>query len=146
MTRLVRGHLRAGAAVPGAAARRPPRARAGGAAPPPRAAAPVLAPPALAPAVARGQARAALLRVAAPLLRGRLDLGQEEVVVGPPDGDLLADELLDRLEAERARLVHQGDRLAARAGARRAPDAGDVVLRVLRQGPVDDVAHRPDGE
>src|SRR6185503_4838606 len=70
-----------------------------------------------APAAApRGHALALLLRVAAPLLARRLDLGEVEVVLGPVHLDLLGDELLDGLERERARLVHQADRLARRAG------------------------------
>ena len=53
---------------------------------------------------ARPAARAAmrcalLLGVAAALLAGRLDLGQVELVLGPVHVDLLADELLDGLEA-----------------------------------------------
>src|SRR6185503_10751136 len=49
-----------------------------------------------APAAApRGHALALLLRVAAPLLARRLDLGEVEVVLGPVHLDLLGDELLD---------------------------------------------------
>src|SRR2546428_462742 len=68
----------------------------------------------------RLEPRAALLGEPAALFGGRLDLGHEEVVVRPLHGDLLTDELLDRLEVERARLVHEGERLAARARAGRA--------------------------
>src|SRR5262245_23252377 len=75
------------------------------------------------------EARAALLRVPAPLLGGRPDLRQDQVVLRPLDRDLLADELLDPLEVERAGLVHEGDRLAARSRPRRAADAVDVVFR-----------------
>src|SRR5262245_20033870 len=85
-----------------------------------------LAGPAVA-APARGEARAALLGVAPALVGGRHDLGHEEVVLRPLDGDLLADELLDHLDAQRAGLVHERHRLAASAGPGRAPDAMDIV-------------------
>src|SRR5712691_960566 len=98
------------------------------------------------PAAPRLEPRAALLREPASLLGGRLDLGHEEVVVRPLHRDLLADELLDRFEVKGARLIHEADRLAARARARRAPDAMHVVFGVLGQVPVDDVAHRLDVE
>src|SRR4030095_5511108 len=87
--------------------------------------------------VAGRETRAAFLGVAAALLRGRLDLLHKQVVVRPLDRDLLADELLDRLERERARLVDQADRLAAGAGARGADHAMHVVLGVLGQGPAE---------
>ena len=99
---------------------------------------------AVAETVSRREPRAPLLGVAPALLGRRLDLLHEQVVVGPFDRDLLADEFLDRLERERARLVHEADRLAARPRARRPADAVHVVLGVLRQVPVDDVAHRLD--
>src|SRR5712692_10288607 len=85
-------------------------------------------------------ALALLLGIAAPLLAGGLDLGQVELVAGPLHADLLADELLDGLEEERARLVGQADRLAGRARPRGAADAVDVVLGDLGQVPVDHVA------
>src|SRR6266542_4942561 len=109
------------------------------------AAGPPASPSAVAPGTASGrQALALLLRVAAPLLARGLDLGQVQLVVGPLNADLLADELLDGLEQERARLVGQADGLAGGAGTRRAADAVDVVLGILRQVPVDDVAHALD--
>src|SRR5215472_3052839 len=89
---------------------------------------------------AGGHALAFFLGVAPPLLAGGLDLGEVEIVVGPLHADLLADELLDGLEQERARLVGESDGLAGGAGAGRTPDAMDVVLDVLRQVPVDHVA------
>src|SRR5262245_44353761 len=87
-----------------------------------------------------------LLGVAPALLAGRLDLRQVQVVVGPLDADLLTDELLDRLQEERARLVGQADGFAGGAGARGAPDPVHVVLDVLGQVPVDHVAHALDVE
>src|SRR5262245_15124120 len=87
---------------------------------------------------------AALLRELPALLAGRLDLRQVEIVLRPLDLDLLADELLDRFDAEGARLVHEADRLAGRTGPRGAADPMDVVLRVLGQVPVDHVAHALD--
>src|SRR6266436_5801137 len=95
-------------------------------------------------AAAGGHTLALLLRVAAALLARRLDLRQVEVIVGPLDADLLADELLDGLEQERARLVGEADGLAGGAGARRPPDPMNVVLDVLGQIPVDHVAHTLD--
>src|SRR5262249_12906734 len=97
-------------------------------------------------AAARRHPLAPLLREAAALLAARFDLGQVQIVLGPVDLDLLADELLDGLDAERARLVDQADGLARGTRARRAPDPVDVVLRVLRQIPVDHVAHTLDVE
>src|SRR5439155_25126136 len=79
---------------------------------------------------ASGQALPALLCVAPALLAGGLDLGQEPLVFRPLDGDLLVDELLDRLERERARLVGEADGLAGGAGAGGAADAVHVVLGV----------------
>src|SRR5512146_1117621 len=99
---------------------------------------------AAAPAAPRGHALTLLLGVTAPLLAGRLDLGQVQVVLGPVHLDLLGDELLDRLERQRPRLVHQADRLARRAGTRGAADTVHVVLGVLRQIPVHHVAHALD--
>src|SRR4029453_10567617 len=101
--------------------------------PPPPAPAP---PPAAATAppgtrAARGHALPLLLRVAPALLAGGLDLGQIEIVRGPLHRDLLADELLDGLEVERPRLVHEAERLAGRPRPRGAPDAVDIVLGVL---------------
>src|SRR5262245_66374826 len=87
-------------------------------------------------------ARATLLGEAPALLRARPDLRQDEVVLGPLDEDLLPDELLDRLEVQRAGLVHERDRRAAGAGAGGATDAVDVVLRLLGEVPVDDVGPR----
>src|SRR6185503_2698061 len=110
----------------------------------PAAAAATRAPRCAPAATPRGHALALLLRVAAPLLARRLDLGEVEVVLGPVHLDLLGDELLDGLERERARLVHQADRLARRAGPRGAPDAVHIVLRILRKIPVHHVAHALD--
>src|SRR5262252_5350337 len=78
------------------------------------------------------------------LLARRLDLRQVELITGPLDANLLADELLDGLEQERARLVREADGLAGGAGTRRAADPMDVVLHVLRQIPVDHVTHALD--
>src|SRR5439155_716638 len=99
---------------------------------------------AVAEAIARRQPGAPFLVVAPALLRRRLDLRQKEVVVRPLHRDLLADELLDRLERQGARLVHEADRLAARPRAPRSADPVHVVLGVLREIPVDDVGHRLD--
>src|SRR5262245_48903416 len=71
--------------------------------------------------------RAALLGEPPTLLDRRLDLGHEQIILRPLDGDLLADELLDRLEIERARLVDEADGAPGRARARRASDAVHVV-------------------
>src|SRR3990172_4881746 len=121
----------------------PPAGRAGG----PPAAGSARAPGTAADAASAGRhPLALLLRVAAPLLAGGLDLGQVPLVLGPLDPDLLPDELLDGLELERPRLVGEADGLARRARARRAADAVDVVLGVLRQVPVDDVTHALDVE
>src|SRR6185369_14101322 len=89
------------------------------------AAAPVAAAP-------RIETRSSLVGIAPALLGARPDLREIEIVLGPRDRNLLADELLDGLQVERARLVDQRDGLAAGARARGAPDAMDVVLRVLR--------------
>src|SRR5215470_1314855 len=102
------------------------------------------APAAIVTAPACLEARTPLLGVASALLGGRLDLGHDQVVLRPLDEDLLADELLDRLEVQRASLVHERDRLTAGAGSGRAADAMDVVLRILGQIPVDDVGDRLD--
>src|SRR5262249_8721863 len=100
---------------------------------------------ATATAVAAGREPLALFfRVPSPLFAGRLDLLEVEVIVGPLHRDLLADELLDSLVQERTRFVGEADRRAGRAGARSPTDTVDVVLRVLRQVPVDDVAHALD--
>src|SRR6266511_1692126 len=95
--------------------------------------------PGAGPWAPRRHARALLIGVAPALLAGGLDLGQEPVVLGPLDADLLADELLDRLERQRARFIGEADGLAGGARARGAADAVDVVLGVLGQVPVDDV-------
>src|SRR5262245_45428321 len=76
------------------------------------------------------EAGAGLVGEAAALLGGWHHLGHEELVLRPLHRDLLADELLDRLDAERARFVDQRERLAAGAGPRRPADPVDVVLRV----------------
>src|SRR6266481_391810 len=89
----------------------------------------------------RGHARALLVGIAPSLFTGRLDLRQDPVVLRPLDGDLLADEFLDGLDLEGARLVGEADRFAGGAGARGAPDPVNVVLRVLGHVPVDDVGH-----
>src|SRR5262249_6947050 len=95
-------------------------------------------------ATPRLEPRATLLREAPPLVRRWVDLGHEHVVLGPLDGNLLTDELLDCLQIQRARLVHQADGAAGGAGARRATDAVHVILGILRQVPVDHVADRLD--
>src|SRR5881296_4727343 len=82
-------------------------------------------------AAARVQPRATLLREAPALIRRRLDLGDEQVVLRPLDGNFLADELLDGLEVQHARLVHEADGAAGGARPRRAPDAVHVVFRIL---------------
>ena len=92
----------------------------------------------------RVEARATLLREAPALIRRRLDLGDEQVVLRPLDGNFLADELLDGLEVQHARLVHEADGAAGGARPRRAPDAVHVVFRILGQVPVDHVADRFD--
>src|SRR5438309_10462658 len=85
----------------------------------------------------RIEPRAPLVGVAAPLFRGRLDLRQVEIVLRPLDRNLLADELLDGLEIQRARFVDERVGHAGRAGTRGAADAVVVILGVLRQVPVD---------
>src|SRR2546428_1479850 len=92
-------------------------------------------------AVARIEPGASFFSVLASLFGRRLDLRNVEIVLGPVDGDLLPDELLDRLDVERAGLVDETDRLATGAGARGAADPVHVILGVLRQIPVDDVGH-----
>src|SRR5262245_50780574 len=96
------------------------------------------------PPAARLEACTALLGEAPALLGARLDLRQDQVVLRPLDENLLPDELLDRLEVQRARLVDERDGLATGAGPSRATDAVDVVLGVLGEVPVDDVGHRLD--
>src|SRR5213593_2334604 len=86
-----------------------------------------------------GQPAPTLLGVTPALFGGGHDLVHEGIVVGPLDGNLLADELLDGFDPQRARLIHHADRLAAGAGARRAADAVDVILGVVGQVPVHDV-------
>src|SRR5512144_3454867 len=90
---------------------------------------------------ARRHALAPLLGIAPALLAGGLDLGQVQLIARPLHTDLLADELLDRLDVQRARLVGEADGLARRAGARGPTDAVHVVLGILRQIPVHHVAH-----
>src|SRR5207244_3316570 len=111
-------------------------------------AAPAAAAEAVLAAAPRLEARAPLFRVTAALLRGRLDLGHDQVVLRPLHRDLLADELLDALEVQRAGLVHQRDGLAAGAGPppracwrrsgcdRRLPGAaGPAAGRISPRGP-----------
>src|SRR5262249_4478564 len=93
---------------------------------------------------APGQPAPALLGVTPALLGGGHDLVHEGVVVRPLRRNLLADELLDGLDAQRARLVHHADRLAAGAGAGRAADTVDVILGVVGEIPVHDVTDRLD--
>src|SRR5204863_6027078 len=119
-----------GAAIAGAPGRRTPIAGTGTAA-------------ALA-AVTGVEPRAALVGVATTLLGRRHHLRHEQVVLRPFDRDLLPDELLDGLDAQGTRLVHEADGLAARPGPGRAPDAVDVVLGIIGQVPAHDVAHRLD--
>jgi hypothetical protein len=90
------------------------------------------------------EASAPLLGVAPALLGGRLDLGHDQVVLRPLHEDLLADELLDRLEVQSALASSTRRWPCRRAGPGRAADAMDVVLRVLGQIPVDDVRDRLD--
>src|SRR5262249_53235054 len=97
------------------------------------------APAAIVASPARVQPRAPLLGVAPPLLGRGTDLRQDQVVLGPLDPDLLADELLDRLQVEPARFIDQGDALGAGARPGGAADAMHVVLDVLWQVPVHDV-------
>src|SRR5215831_20480202 len=102
------------------------------------------APAAARPPGAGRHARALLVGVAPALLARGLDLRQEGLVFRPLHGDLLADELLDGLDLERARLVGQADGLASGSRTRRAPDAVHVVLGILRHVPVDHVGHALD--
>src|SRR5262245_13897037 len=75
---------------------------------------------------ARRHALAAFLGEAPALLAGGLDLGQVVLVARPLHADLLTDELLDRLDVERARLVGQADRLARGARPGGTADAVHV--------------------
>ena len=83
------------------------------------------------------QTCAPFLGIAASLLGRGLNLLGEQIVLCPYHRDLLTEELLDSLEIERARLVYQADGLAGRSGPGGTADAVQVVLRILRQVPVD---------
>ena len=72
--------------------------------------------------------------------RGPMDLGEERRV-HRLRRNAMADELLDLRQMHRVVLAAEADRVAEGAGTRRAADAMHVVLRVLRQVEVEDMAH-----
>src|SRR5262249_12002247 len=76
----------------------------------------------------------------------RRGVAPEEVVGGPLDGDLAADQLLDRVEREDVVVAGERHRGSLGSGAARAADPVDVVLGVLGQVVVDDVRHAFDVE
>ena len=71
--------------------------------------------------------------------RGRGGGAPDEILRGPLDGDLAADQLLDGVEREDVVVAGERDGGPFRPGAARPADAVDIVLRVLRQIVVYDV-------